>query len=308
MASRHTKITFPSKLVNLFHSKNSLFYLFVFLICLPIGFICSFYLQSFSAAIQTSIFSVFRSLSLVSPPPLPLPHADTLSSLTPPPSLVSPPPLSSNLPQPPLPLPDNLSLSPPPPLTSNLPQPSLPLPLDNLSLSPPPLPPLTSNLPQPPPPLSLPLPLPDNLSLSPPLPPLTSNLREPPLPLPDDLSLSPPPLAPLSSESIPSAISPSSLPFKVSITEQMPMMHNMSDDELVKRVMEIPKMTTTNTPYKVAFMFLTPGPLPLSPLWELFFKGHKGLFSIYVHPHPSYNDTIPQDSVFYATRITSQVA
>ncbi|KAM0000862.1 putative glycosyl transferase, family 14 [Helianthus debilis subsp. tardiflorus] len=67
-------------------------------------------------------------------------------------------------------------------------------------------------------------------------------------------------------------------------------------------------MTTTNTPYKIAFMFLTPGPLPLSPLWELFFKGHKGLFSIYVHPHPSYNDTTPHDSIFYGTRITSQVS
>ncbi|KAI3699456.1 hypothetical protein L2E82_43788 [Cichorium intybus] len=57
---------------------------------------------------------------------------------------------------------------------------------------------------------------------------------------------------------------------------------------------------------KVAFMFLTRGPIPLSPLWELFFKGHKGLFSIYVHTHPSYNDTTPQDSVFYGTRIVSK--
>ncbi|KAI7729123.1 LOW QUALITY PROTEIN: hypothetical protein M8C21_033223 [Ambrosia artemisiifolia] len=83
-------------------------------------------------------------------------------------------------------------------------------------------------------------------------------------------------------------------------------MHNMSDEDLVKSVIEVSKMSTTNAPYKVAFMFLTPGPLPLSPLWELFFKGHEGLFSIYVHPHPLYNDTIPQESVFYGTRITSQ--
>ncbi|XP_076902761.1 glycosyltransferase BC10-like [Bidens hawaiensis] len=175
MADRHTRITFLIKILNLFHSKNSLFHLFIFLIGLPIGFICSFYLQSFCTVVQASILSVFHSLSLASSPPL-LPHADNLSSLTP------PQPLQPN--------------------------------------------------------------------------------------------------------------------------EKTPMMHNMSDEELVKSVMEV--STTTTTSYKVAFMFLTPGPLPLSPLWELFFKGHEGLFSIYVHPHPSYNDTFPQDSVFYGTRITSQ--
>ncbi|KVI02796.1 Glycosyl transferase, family 14, partial [Cynara cardunculus var. scolymus] len=95
----------------------------------------------------------------------------------------------------------------------------------------------------------------------------------------------------------------------VSVKEQIPMMHNGSDEDLVSRVMTISITNTTNAtnaPYKVAFMFLTPGPMPLLPLWELFFKGHKGLFSIYIHPHPDYNDTIPQDSVFYGTRITSQ--
>ncbi|XP_071694883.1 glycosyltransferase BC10-like [Rutidosis leptorrhynchoides] len=86
----------------------------------------------------------------------------------------------------------------------------------------------------------------------------------------------------------------------------MPIVHNINDQELVKSVINI-STTNANAPSsKVAFMFLTPGPLPLAPLWELFFKGHKGLFSIYVHTHPSYTDTIPQDSVFYGRRITSQ--
>ncbi|XP_076896984.1 glycosyltransferase BC10-like [Bidens hawaiensis] len=173
MAARHTRITFPVKILNLFHSKNSLFHLFIFLIGLPIGFICSFYLQSFSTAVQTSVLNVFHSLLL---PSSPLPHANTLS-------LVSPP--------------------------------------------------------------------------------------------------------------------------RVSEGQKIPMMHNMSDEDLVKSVMEVSTIAN-NTNYKVAFMFLTPGPLPLSPLWELFFKGYEGLFTIYVHPHPSYNDTITQDSVFYDTRITSQ--
>lgn len=57
---------------------------------------------------------------------------------------------------------------------------------------------------------------------------------------------------------------------------------------------------------KVAFMFLTKGPLPLAPLWELFFKGYEGYYSIYIHAHPSYNETRSQDSVFYGRRIPSQ--
>lgn len=59
---------------------------------------------------------------------------------------------------------------------------------------------------------------------------------------------------------------------------------------------------------KVAFMFLTKGPLPLSPLWEKFFKGHEGLYSIYVHAHPDFNESVPEDSVFHGRRIHSQVS
>ncbi|XP_061364341.1 glycosyltransferase BC10-like [Gastrolobium bilobum] len=34
---------------------------------------------------------------------------------------------------------------------------------------------------------------------------------------------------------------------------------------------------------KVAFLFLTPGSLPFEKLWHMFFQGHEGKFSIYVH-------------------------
>ncbi|XP_020234867.1 glycosyltransferase BC10 isoform X1 [Cajanus cajan] len=34
---------------------------------------------------------------------------------------------------------------------------------------------------------------------------------------------------------------------------------------------------------KVAFLFLTPGSLPFERLWHMFFQGHEGKFSIYVH-------------------------
>ncbi|KAK7293654.1 hypothetical protein RJT34_16526 [Clitoria ternatea] len=38
----------------------------------------------------------------------------------------------------------------------------------------------------------------------------------------------------------------------------------------------------TKTP-KVAFLFLTPGSLPFEKLWHMFFQGHEGKFSVYVH-------------------------
>jgi epsin len=84
----------------------------------------------------------------------------------------------------------------------------------------------------------------------------------------------------------------------------------MSDEELLWRASMVPRIKKypfERTP-KIAFMFLTIGPLPLAPLWERFFKGHKGLYSIYVHPLPSYRDNFPASSVFYRRQIPSQVA
>ncbi|OMO80209.1 Glycosyl transferase, family 14 [Corchorus capsularis] len=82
--------------------------------------------------------------------------------------------------------------------------------------------------------------------------------------------------------------------------------HNMSDEELLRRASSmVPTVQVAMTP-KVAFMFLTSGPLPLAPLWEKFFQGNEGFYSIYVHSRPDYNETIPQDSVFYGRRIPSQ--
>ncbi|CAN1224289.1 Glycosyltransferase BC10 [Linum grandiflorum] len=84
--------------------------------------------------------------------------------------------------------------------------------------------------------------------------------------------------------------------------------HDMNDEELLWRASMVPRISSL--PFrrvpKVAFMFLTRGPLPLAPLWELFFRGHEGLYSIYVHNLPSYNETDPVDSVFYGRRIPSQ--
>jgi len=54
---------------------------------------------------------------------------------------------------------------------------------------------------------------------------------------------------------------------------------------------------------KIAFMFLSVGPLPLAPLWEQFFQGHEHLYSIYVHAHPGFVPKTPRSSVFYGRYI-----
>ncbi|KAE9449465.1 hypothetical protein C3L33_18635, partial [Rhododendron williamsianum] len=90
------------------------------------------------------------------------------------------------------------------------------------------------------------------------------------------------------------------------LKEHTGLMHNMSDDQLLRRASTSgPRIQEFHAP-KVAFMFLARGPLPLAPLWELFFRGHEGLYTIYVHSHPSYTESLPETSVFYGRRIPSQ--
>ena len=88
--------------------------------------------------------------------------------------------------------------------------------------------------------------------------------------------------------------------------------HGMSDDELLWRASMVPRKNEyphkTRVP-KVAFMFLTRGPLPMLPLWERFFRGGRGgqLFSIYVHSPPGYELNVSRDSPFYGRQIPSLV-
>lgn len=85
--------------------------------------------------------------------------------------------------------------------------------------------------------------------------------------------------------------------------------HNMSDEELMWRASMVPRIK--EYPYiripKVAFMFLSRKMLPLAPLWELFFKGHQGLYSIYVHTSSESVDEPLESSVFYKRIIPSKV-
>ncbi|CAN1162401.1 Glycosyltransferase BC10 [Linum perenne] len=86
------------------------------------------------------------------------------------------------------------------------------------------------------------------------------------------------------------------------------LMHMMNDSELLWRASFVPRIK--EYPFKripkIAFMFLTKGPLPLAPLWEKFLHGHKGLYSIYVHAVPHYVSNFSSSSVFYNRQIPSQ--
>ncbi|KAF8033063.1 hypothetical protein BT93_D1835 [Corymbia citriodora subsp. variegata] len=87
-----------------------------------------------------------------------------------------------------------------------------------------------------------------------------------------------------------------------------PVAHDMEDGELLWRASMSPRIP--EYPFertrKVAFLFLTKGPVPLAPLWEKFFEGHEGLYSVYVHSNPPWNETEPEGSVFHGRRIPSK--
>ncbi|GKV36574.1 hypothetical protein SLEP1_g44687 [Rubroshorea leprosula] len=86
------------------------------------------------------------------------------------------------------------------------------------------------------------------------------------------------------------------------------LMHTMNDTELLWRASFVPQIA--DYPFervpKIAFMFLTKGPLPLAPLWERFFERHERLYSIYIHTLPSYYGDYPSSSVFHKRQIPSQ--
>ncbi|KQK10852.1 uncharacterized protein LOC100845991 [Brachypodium distachyon] len=87
------------------------------------------------------------------------------------------------------------------------------------------------------------------------------------------------------------------------------LMHGMTDAELFWRATMVPAPGAY--PFKrvpkVAFMFLAGrGVLPLAPLWERFFRGHEGRFSVYVHAPPGVAINVSSDSPLYRREIPSQ--
>ncbi|KAK1370566.1 hypothetical protein POM88_036658 [Heracleum sosnowskyi] len=86
--------------------------------------------------------------------------------------------------------------------------------------------------------------------------------------------------------------------------------HLMTDKELFWRASLRPLKAEYPYPRKpkVAFMFLTRGPLPLLPLWERFFNGQsKTMYSIYVHTLPDFELDVANTSAFYKRQIPSQL-
>ncbi|CAL0300759.1 unnamed protein product [Lupinus luteus] len=84
--------------------------------------------------------------------------------------------------------------------------------------------------------------------------------------------------------------------------------HSMSDNEVLWRASLKPH--NQNNPFttipKIAFMFLTRGPLPMLPLWERFFQGHSHLFNIYIHSPPAFSLNLSSSSPFHNRNIPSQ--
>ncbi|CAN6292378.1 unnamed protein product [Urochloa humidicola] len=91
--------------------------------------------------------------------------------------------------------------------------------------------------------------------------------------------------------------------------------HAMTDEELLWLASSAPRARGRGEgggyPFrrvpKVAFMFLAHGPLPMAPLWDRFFQGNEGRYSIYVHTMPAYRANFTSDSVFYRRQIPSKV-
>jgi hypothetical protein len=78
------------------------------------------------------------------------------------------------------------------------------------------------------------------------------------------------------------------------------------DDELLSLAAAAPR-AVVGTP-KVAFLFLAKWDLPMAPLWEKFFEGHRGLYSVYVHTDPAFNaSSTDRRSAFYGRQIPSKV-
>jgi len=71
-----------------------------------------------------------------------------------------------------------------------------------------------------------------------------------------------------------------------SLFSQPPPTRPLTDEEMVSRVMAQDILSKRPRKYakpKIAFLFLTAGPLPFEQVWEKFFEGHAGYYSIYVH-------------------------
>lgn len=80
------------------------------------------------------------------------------------------------------------------------------------------------------------------------------------------------------------------------------------DEALMALAATAPRVVPAGATPKVAFLFLTRWDLPMAPLWDEFFAGHRGRYSVYVHTDPAFNGSEPAEtSAFHRRRIPSKV-
>ncbi|KAK8505389.1 hypothetical protein V6N13_045828 [Hibiscus sabdariffa] len=71
------------------------------------------------------------------------------------------------------------------------------------------------------------------------------------------------------------------------------------DKSLFRVASRVNSRTPPGSPKKIAFLFLTVSPLPLAPLWELYFnRTPNNLFNVYVHADPTQSYDTPFSGVF----------
>ncbi|KAG2582626.1 glycosyltransferase BC10-like [Panicum virgatum] len=79
------------------------------------------------------------------------------------------------------------------------------------------------------------------------------------------------------------------------------------DEELMALAASAPRAVPPGAAPKVAFLFLTRWDLPMAPLWNSFFHGHRGRYNVYVHTDPAFNGSEPPEtSAFHRRRIPSK--
>lgn len=80
---------------------------------------------------------------------------------------------------------------------------------------------------------------------------------------------------------------------------------NFTDSQALCAAHRQSKLPRPPGPPRIAFLFLTRGPIPLEPVWRKFFSGHESQFSIYVHVHDA-DYTFPTESLFHNRTIPSK--
>ncbi|KAI3944578.1 hypothetical protein MKW98_021036 [Papaver atlanticum] len=138
-------------------------------------------------------------------------------------------------------------------------------------------------------------------------------LSPPPSSLPPTLSLQLPislPHVTVSSLPTPTYVKP--LPSSPPAPPLPPTPEEEEDLNLFLLAAKVNSTPTPNAPQKIAFLFLTTTPLPLAPLWELYFNQNRtqnnqtrNLFNIYIHADPSRPYNPPFSGYFFNRTIPS---